>query len=268
MKNFLFICIAVCLLGFIGYKWIFVSNGNPPSLKGSFRIGVTAGPHAEIMQKVKEVAKKQGFDIEITEFNDFILPNQALDQKELDANCYQHEAFLKEQVATRGLALVSVASSVVMPMGAYSKTLKSIEDLQDQATIAIPNDPSNEARALKLLEQQGLLTLKKVDNPSVADVADNPKRFSILTLEAPQLPRTLEDVDLAVINTDWVLLSGLDFTSALFGEDKKSPYANVIVVRAQDRESKRVKDFVTYYQCDEIKSFIQQRFKGAVIPAW
>lgn len=267
MKKILFLCVASCLLVFFGYKWIFVSH-EPVSLPPSFRVGVTAGPHAEIMQKVKEIAQKDGVDIEIVEFNDFILPNQALAEGELDANCYQHEAFLNEQVSVRGLDLVSVAPSVVMSMAAYSKKLKSIKDLKDRATIAIPNDPTNEGRALRLLEKQGLLHLAQVDDPSVADISANPRKFSILTLEAPHLPRTLEDVDLAIINTDWALLADMDFKSTLFHEDETSTYVNVIVVRSQDRESKKVKDFVAYYHRDEVKSFIQKRFNGAVIPAW
>lgn len=269
MKKIVFFCFALCLGGFVGYKWfLFPKDSLPPKARVDFRVGVTAGPHTEIMQEVKRVAEKSGFNIEIIEFNDFILPNQALVQKELDANCYQHEPFLKEQVSVRGLNIVSVAPTVVMSLGAYTKKIKSIKDLKNKAKIAIPNDPTNEGRALKLLESQKLITLEKVENPSVSDILSNPKQLSILTLEAPHLPRTLEDVDFAIINTDWALLAGLDFKSVLFHEDSSSPYVNVIVVRSEDKDNKKVKDFITYYQCDEVQSFIQTRFKGAVIPAW
>jgi D-methionine transport system substrate-binding protein len=234
----------------------------------ALKVGVTAGPHAIIMEKIKEIAAQKGLAIEPVEFNDFILPNAALDQNDLQANSYQHEPFLAEQVKSRGYKIASIAKTVVMPLGAYAHQIKDIKELKDGAKVAIPNDPTNGSRALKLLEKQGLIKLKKADIPSLLDVQDNPKKLNFIELEAPQLPRSLEEVDLAIINTDWVLLAGLDPSKALFTESKDSPYANVIAVRAEDVNKDEIQNFVKIYQSDEIKSFIQEKFKGAVIAAW
>lgn len=231
------------------------------------KVGVTAGPHAIIMDKVKELAKAQGIDIQVIEFNDFILPNMALSDKEIDINSYQHQPFLEEQVKARGYNIKSAGKSVLMPLGIYSKPLKKISDLKNKSKIAIPSDPTNEGRALKLLEKEGLITLKAGDNPSVLDIQDNPKELSFLEIDAPQLPRTLDDVDAAVINTDWVLLAGLDPRSALSFEDKNSPYANIFVIR-KDETRPEIFQLISIYQSEPIKEFIKETFKGAVIPAW
>lgn len=234
----------------------------------ALKVGVTAGPHAMIMEKVKESAEKNGLSIDIIEFNDFILPNAALDQGELKANCYQHEPFLKEQIKARGYQISSIAKTVVMPLGAYSRKIKKIDDLKNGAKVAIPNDPTNGSRALKLLEQQGLLKLKPSELPSMTDIQENPKKLDIIELEAPQLPRSLEEVDLAIINTDWIILANLDPKTALFTESKDSPYANIIAVKKGHEQDDEIVKFVGIYQSDETKSYIEEKFKGAVLPAW
>lgn len=238
------------------------------AIAAPFKVGVTAGPHTQIMEKVKEVAAKEGLEVKIIEFNDFILPNQALNQKELDANCYQHKPFLNEQIKSRGLKLVDIGETVLMPLRAYSKKIKDINLLRNKAVIAIPNDPTNEGRALLLLKKAGLIELRDNENPSVADISSNPKQLKILEVEAPQLPRTLDDVDLCIINTDWVLLAGLDPALSLIQEDAKNPYVNIIVVRAEDKERADVKVFLKAYFSDAVKTYIRETFKGAVVPAW
>jgi len=261
MKKILYILIMAIAV-FVYYK-------HKPVAQGSFRIGVTAGPHAEIMEKVKDIAAKENFPITIVEFNDFILPNQALDQGELDANSYQHQAFLDEQVKSRNLKLISIAKTVVMPLGAYSKTLKTSDELAEGAVVAIPNDPTNEGRALHLLAQHHLIELKEgLTNPSVRDITNNPKRLKIMSVESPQLPRTLDDAMLCIINTDWVLLGGIDPQTALFKEDSHLPYTNIIVVRASDKDRAEVQKFLKIYRSEGVKDFIKEKFKGAVIPAW
>jgi D-methionine transport system substrate-binding protein len=238
-----------------------------PSSK-KLRVGVTAGPHAIIMEKVKTLAETKDLAIEIIEFNDFILPNEALSQGELDINSFQHQPYLDEQIKSRGYTLTAVAKTVVMPLGIYSVTFKRLEELPSNARILIPNDPTNEGRSLKLLEKFGLITLKPSPNPSVLDIKTNPKNCQMITLEAPHIPRALKDADAGLINTDWVLLAGLDPSLALAHEDKDSPYANILVVKKGQENEPRVQKLVQIYQSDEVKRFIEETFKGAVIPAW
>ncbi len=231
----------------------------------AFKLGVTAGPHAMIAAKVAEVAKKDGLDIDVIEFNDFVLPNIALNQGDLDANSYQHQPFLETQIKDRGFKLVSVGKTVLMPMGGYSDKIKDLAALKEGALVGIPNDPTNGGRALLLLEKQGLLTLKKKDLPSVLDIATNPKKLTIKEMDAPQLPRSLADLDLAIINTDWVVLAKMDPKAALFMEDKASPYANIIVVREATKDNDDVKKLVKAYQSDDIKKYVEKTFNGAIL---
>ncbi len=234
-----------------------------------FKVGVTAGPHEQIMQKVKEKAAKEGLDIEVKTFNDFILPNQALNNGELKANSYQHQPFLDEQTKMKGYQLIAVAKTVLMPMGLYSSTLKAVSDLKEGAQIAIPNDATNGGRALLLLQTQGLLKLKEgIVLPSLLDIVENPKKLKIIELEAPQLPRSLDDVAAAVVNMDWILVAGIDPKTALVSEEKDSPYANILVVQTAEKDSDDVKKLVSLYQSADIKNYIIQEFKGYVIPAW
>lgn len=234
----------------------------------SLKVGVTAGPHAIIMEKIKEEAEKQGLKIKIIEFNDFILPNAALDQKDLDLNSYQHKPFLENQVKTKGYKIESIATTVVMPLGVYSQKLTDLSQISEGSKIAVPNDPSNESRALKLLEKTGLIKINEAELPTVLDITENPKNLSILEIEAPQLPRVLSEVDLAVINTDWVLLAGLDPHKALITEGIDSPYVNVIAIRQGDESREDIKKFVEIYQSPETKQFILEKFKGAILPSW
>ncbi len=238
-----------------------------PLISAPLKVGVTAGPHAIIMEKVKELAKAQGLDIQLIEFNDFILPNTALNDKEIDINSYQHQPFLDEQVKTRGYKIKAAGKTVLMPLGIYSKKINNLCDLKEGAKIAIPSDPTNEGRALELLEKEGLIKLKPSTNPSPLDIIDNPKKLTFLEIEAPQLPRTLDDVDAAVINMDWVLLAGLNPKSALATESKNSPYANVFAIR-DDEDRPEIEKLIKIYQSEPVKKFILERFKGAVLPAW
>lgn len=233
----------------------------------SLKVGVTAGPHAMIMEKVKELAQAEGIDVQIIEFNDFILPNIALNDGELDLNSYQHQPYLDEQVKNRGYKIKSAGKTVLMPLGIYSNKIKTLTDLKEGAKIAIPNDPTNGGRALKLLEKEGLITLKPSENPSLLDIAENPKKLSILEIDAPQVPRILDDVDIGITNTDWILLANIDPQVALAIEDKNSPYANVFAIR-DDENRPEVEKLIKIYQSDPIKRFIQETFKGAIVSAW
>ena len=229
------------------------------------KVGVTAGPHAIIMQYLAEKHPDAG--IKVIEFDDFILPNTALDAGELDINSYQHQPFLDEQNQTRGYHLVSVGKTVLMPIGVYSMKHASMNRLPYGAKIVIPQDPSNGGRALLFFQKLGLLTLRSTQGlPTCRDIITNPKNMVFLEADAPALPRLLPDVDAAVINTDWVMLAKMDPNQALAKEDKNSPYANVLVVR-QGQEGK-AKKLLEYYHSEDTRKFIEQRFGGSILPVW
>lgn len=237
----------------------------------TIKVGVTPGEHAQIMEKVKEVAAKKGLDIEILEFSDYVVPNQALADGDINANSFQHQPYLDNQIADRGFDLVSIGKTITTPMGVYSKKVKSLGELADGATVAIPNDPTNGGRALLILAKQGLIKV----NPDAglkatpADVTENPKNIQFSELDAAQLPRSLDDVDAAVINTNYAMEAGLHpKTDAIAIEDAKSPYANVIVVKSADKDAPWAKTLVEAYHDESIKAFINDEFKGALIPSW
>lgn len=235
------------------------------------KVGVTPGEHAQIMEKVAEVAKTKGLNIEIVEFSDYVVPNQALADGDIQANSFQHQPYLDNQIADRKFDLVSIGTTITTPMGVYSKKVKSLDELKDGATVAIPNDPTNGGRALLVLASKGLIKFK--ENPgikvTVADIVENPKNIEFAEIDAAQLPRSLEDVDAAVINTNYAMEAGLHpKTDAIAIEGEKSPYANVIVVRASDKDAPWAKTLVESYHDESIRKFINEQFKGALIPSW
>lgn len=237
----------------------------------TIKVAVTPGPHAQILEAVKKEAAKKGLDISIVEFSDYVVPNAALAAGEIQANSFQHKPYLDNQVADRGYKLTPVALTVNFPIGVYSKKYKSIEDLPAGATIAIPNDPTNGGRVLLLLADKGLikLTPNVGVKASVVDVIDNPKKFKFVEIDAAQLPRSLPDVDAAGINTNYAKEAGLDpVKDPILREDPKGPYVNVIVVRTEDKDKPWVKTLVESYNSPEVKAFITETFKGAVLPAW
>ncbi|WP_010297832.1 MetQ/NlpA family ABC transporter substrate-binding protein [Candidatus Odyssella thessalonicensis] len=235
------------------------------SMANAFKLGVTAGPHAMIAEEVAKVAKKEGLDIDIIEFNDFVLPNIALNQGDLDANSFQHQPFLENQIKNRGFKLTAVNKTVLMPLGIYSKKLSNLKDIKEGAIVAIPNDPTNGARALLLLEKAGFIKLKTKDMPGIFDITENLKKLVIKELDAPQLPRALEDTDIAVINTDWVILAKLDPKTALMTEAVDSPYVNVLVIRTGDQDREDIRKLVQAYHSQEVKDFIDKKFAKAIL---
>jgi D-methionine transport system substrate-binding protein len=235
------------------------------------RIGVTAGPHAQAMEKVREIAARDGLTLRIVEFTDYVQPNAALAAGDLDANSYQHQPFLDAAVRDRRLPLVAVGKTMIFPMGLYSRRHKTAEAVPNGARVAIPNDPSNGGRALVLLAKNGLFSLKEGADHSatVADITANPRRIRVVELEAAQLPRALEEVDLAAINTNYAINAGLNpVRDSIAIEDKDSPYANVIVVREQDKGAPWVRRLLAAYQNDEVKKFVETTFQGSVVPAF
>jgi D-methionine transport system substrate-binding protein len=241
------------------------------ALAETIKIGVTPGEHAQIMEKVKEIAQPKGLDIDIIEFSDYVVPNQALNDGELDANSFQHKPYLDNQVADRKFDLVPVADTVNFPMGVYSKKVKSFDDLADGATIAIPNDPTNGGRGLLILADKGAIKLKDGTGlkVTIADIVENKKNFKFVELDAAQLPRSLDDVDAAAINTNYALEAGLDpAKDAILKEGEKAPYVNLIAVRAAYKDKPWVKTLIESYHSDAVKQFILDKYKGAAIPAW
>lgn len=237
----------------------------------TIKVGVTAGPHAQILEAVKPIAAKDGLDIQIIEFTDYVIPNQALAGGDLDANSFQHQPYLDNQVKDRGFDLVSVAKTVVYPIGIYSKKVKSLDELQSGAKVAIPNDPTNGGRVLLLLQAKGLIKLKDGGTlkASPIDIVENPKKLEIVELDAAQLPRSLDDVTVAAINTNFALEAGIDpVKDAIAREAADSPYANVIAVRKADKDKPWVAKLVKAYQSPEVKEFILTKFKNAVVPAF
>lgn len=237
----------------------------------TIKVGVTPGPHAQILEAAKPIAAKKGLDIQIVEFSDYVVPNTALESGELQANSFQHQPYLGNQVKDRGYKIVSVATTVNFPIGIYSKKFKSFDDLPVGATVAIPNDPTNGGRVLLLLKDKGYIKLRDGVGfkPSVADITDNPKKLKIVEIDAAQLPRSLPDVDAAGINTNYAKEAGLDpVKDPILREDPKGPYVNVIAVRTQDKDKPWVAILVESYRSPEVKTFIDQTFKGSVLPSW
>lgn len=237
------------------------------------KVAATAVPHAEILNFVKPQLKAQGVDLQVKEFSDYVQPNVAVEDKQLDANFFQHQPYLDSFNKDRKTSLVQVADGKVHvePFGAYSKKIKAVSALKDGATIAIPNDPSNGGRALLLLAKQGLIELKdpKSLTPTPLDVVKNPKKLKFRELEAPLLPRALDDVDLALINTNYAIEAKLNPThDALFIEGADSPYTNIVVARADRANDPVIRKLVQALHTAEVKKFIQEKYKGAVVPAF
>lgn len=233
-------------------------------------VGTIAGPETDLVEVAKDVALKQyGLDIKIVEFNDYNLPNEALDDGSLDANIYQHLPYLKAAMKAHGYNLEVIGKTFVYPAGIYSNKIKSLNKLPDKAIIAIPNDPSNEARALILLQKAGLITLKNSNTASVADIANNPKHLNFKELDAAQLPRVLADVDAAVINTTFAIPAGLSPSrDAIYIEGKDSPYANLIVIRRDSPKKPQLEQFVKAMNSPEVQAKAKELFGDGAIPAW
>jgi D-methionine transport system substrate-binding protein len=237
----------------------------------TIKVGVTAGPHAQILEAVKPIAAKKGLDIQIVEFSDYVVPNAALDAGDLQANSFQNQPYLDNQKADRGYKIESVGLTVNFPIGIYSKKYQSWDAIPQGATLSIPNDPTNGGRVLLLLQDKGVLKLKAGVGfkPTVADIVENPRKFKIVEVDAAQTARTLDDVDAAAINTNYATQASLDpVKDALVREDPKGPYANLIAVRVADKDKPWVKLLVESYQTPEIRDFVLTKFKGAVLPAW
>ncbi|NOL50066.1 MetQ/NlpA family ABC transporter substrate-binding protein [Pelistega europaea] len=247
----------------------FLATGAQAATKLS--VAATPVPHAEILEHIKPTLAKEGIDLDVKVFTDYVQPNQQVFDKAIDTNFFQHKPYLDTFNKEQGTNLVSVGLVHVEPFGAYSKKLKKGDAIPDGAIVAIPNDPSNGGRALLLIEKQGLIKLKDPSNllATAADVVENPKNLKFKELEAATLPRVLDDVTIALINANYALEAGLKPTEdALFIEDAESPYANLVATRPDKAESPEIKALIKALQTPDVKKFIEEKYKGAVVPAF
>ena len=270
MKKLLTLVLTLTTLALVGCGGG-ADNSSAKSEK-VLKVGASPVPHAEILEVVKPELEKEGIKLEIVEFNDYVQPNLATNDKEIDANFFQHEPYLKNFVTEHPeLKLANVLGVHIEPMGIYSHKIKNINEVKDGAQVSIPSDPTNGGRALLLLERAGLLKLKDGVGAAatVQDVTDNPKKLVFKEIEAPQLPRTLDDVDISVINTNWAMQADLVPTrDALFMEDKTSPYVNILVVRQGDENRPEIQALMKALHSEAVKNFINEKYKGAIIPAF
>lgn len=247
------------------------SDGSAPAPERvTLKVGVTAGPHEQIINEVKPLLSEENIDLDIHVFTDYKIPNQALQSGDLDVNIFQHVPYLETENAERGFNLVSIANAVTFPMGVYSDKVTDLADLPTGATVAIPNDPTNGGRALLVLQQAGLITLNDPAEllATPRDVADNPRELKFHELDAALLPRAVADVDAAVINTNYAISAGLDPNTDAIYVEQDSPYVNVIVVRAGDENRPEILKLVEVYQSEPIREFIDEEFQGAILPGW
>ena len=246
--------------------------GDAPAAE-TIKVGVMAGPEQAVAEVASQVAKdKYNLNVELVEFNDYALPNTAVSKGELDANAMQHKPYLDKDSQEKGLDnLAIVGNTFVYPLAGYSTKIKKLSELKDGAIIAVPNDPSNLARALILLEKQGLIKLKDRNNlfSTTIDIIENPKNLVIKEVDASVAARAMDDVDIAVVNNNYAGQVGLTASeNGVFVEDKESPYVNIIVARTDNKDSAAIQNFVKAYQTDEVEAEAKKQFKDGVVKGW
>ena len=247
------------------------TSGDDAAETVTLTVAASPTPHAVILEQCVPILAEQGIELVVNEYSDYVVPNTAVEDGDEDANFFQHLPYLEEFNETRGTHLVSVAGVHIEPMGVYAGKTASLEELADGAVIAIPNDATNEGRALVLLESQGLITLDDSSNLTATpnNIVDNPKNLEFQELEAATIPSVLADVDLAVINSNYALGAGLNpTTDALAIESSDSPYVNVLVVKEGNEDNEAIQALVEALHSDTIRDFINEEFDGAVVPAF
>lgn len=264
----------ILLLSLVTLVTLLIAGCSATQDRQVLRVGASPTPHAEILAATKDILKEKGYELEIKEYTDYVLPNTATENGEIDANFFQHKPYLENFNDENGTHLISAAAIHYEPIGIYAGKSNSLSDLPDNAVISVPNDSTNEARALQLLQAQGLITLKEEAglHATVLDIIENPKNVRIQEIEAAQLARTLSDVDIAVINGNYAILAGLNVSDALAIEDKDSEaaqtFANILVVKQGNENAPEIKALVEALTSDTIKQFIQEKYNGAVIPVF
>ncbi len=247
------------------------SSTKPAETKKEIKIGATAGPHAEVAEAVAKEAQKQGLNVKVVEFTDYITPDKALASGDIDLNSYQHKPFLDNFNKQNNSDLVPIGKTILMRMGVYSDKVKDVKDIKDGGIVAIPNDPTNGGRGLVLLEKAGLIKLKDGIGfkATIADIAENPKNLQFKELEAAQLPRSLADVDAAAITMNYVMSAGLDVQKqGIFLESKDEPLAvMVLAARNKDKDDPTYKKIADIFRSEAVKQFIADKYKGTIVSA-
>ncbi len=267
MKRRSLISLCVCAIAAGG---LLTACSDNSTQNGVLKVGASPVPHADILKAAQPMLAKEGVKLEVIEFTDYVQPNMALADKELDANFFQHKPYLDNFAKERKLQLSSLVAVHIEPMGVYSKKVKDIKDVANAAKVAIPNDPTNGGRALRILADAGFFTLKDGVgvNGTPADIVANPKQIQIVEMEAAVLPRALDDVDFAVINSNYALGVNLNpMKDSLYMESKDSPYANVVAIRTGDNRED-LKKLAKALTSPEMKKFIEDKYQGAVVPAF
>ncbi len=238
----------------------------------TIKVGACVTPHAEILNSVKDKLAEEGWDLEVVEYNDYVLPNTALEDGELDANYFQHKPYLDDFNEENGTHIVGVANVHFEPMAIYAGKTSSLDDVADGASVAVPNDTTNEARALLLLEAQGLISLNEDAGvqATVLDITDNPHNLEIKELEAAQVAKSIQDVDFAVINGNYAIEAGLTDPLAVEASDSLAAetYANLIAVKEGNEDSEKTKALVNAVLSDDVRDYINENYEGAVVPVF
>jgi len=245
--------------------------GAPAQAEPALKVATNPGPVGEITETIAKLAKAQGLNADVIEFSDWVRPNAAVDSGEADINFFEHVPFLKAAIKAQGYHLTPVAPVIVMPVGLFSHKVKAPQDVVDGATIAIANDPVNGARGLRLYQKAGLLKLKPGvgDDATVVDIVDNPKHLKIVELEAAQLVRALDDVAIAQVSFTYLLATGGDPKSALLTDgENDTHYAIQFVVHAGKEADPRIQKWIEVARSPEVKSFIEKKYAGVIVPAW
>lgn len=268
MKKRIFMLFVVLIFS-IGVLAACTKSNNSSSK--TLKIGASISPHTEILEHIKPALKEKGVDLEIISFDSDDELNPALDEKQIDANYFQHIPYLESVSKEKGYDFKSAGKIHIEPIGLYSNSITSLDDLKDGDKIGIPNNSSNEYRALKLLEDNGIIKLKSgLDDYSAtpSDIIDNPKNLKIIEIDAAVLPRSLDSLTTAVINTNYVISAGIDTNSAIVIESSDSPYANIVAVRSGDEEREDIKILIDELKSEDVKEFIKDKYGKAVIPAF
>ena len=235
----------------------------------TIKVGASPTPHAEILEVAKPLLEKQGYSLEVVEFDDYVLPNTSLAEGDLDANYFQHIPYLEQMNSEKDLKLTYTAKVHIEPMGIYSEKHDSLDDLAEGAKIAVPNDATNEARALQLLAKNGIIEVADKELITAKDITKNPKNVEIVEVDAASVPSSLADVDFAVINTNYALNVDLNPTKdALAIESSDSPYVNILACREDNKDSEKVKALTEALNSNEVKSFIEEKYDGSIVPTF
>ncbi|MBS4534829.1 MetQ/NlpA family ABC transporter substrate-binding protein [Clostridium sp. D2Q-14] len=264
MKKILFTSLLIALI-------ILSACGNDTTDQNTLKVGASPLPHGEILEQIKEDLSEEGINLEIVEFTDYVKPNLSLSEGELDANFFQHSPYLEDFNKNNDTDLISLGSIHLEPLGVYSNNIENIDDIEEGNSIAIPSDPTNGGRALLLLENNGLIKLDENAGllATEEDIIENPKNLEFKPLEAAQIPRSLNDVDLAVINGNYALEANLTPTEdAIILEKEDSPYGNILAIRNGDEDRKDLKLLIEALQSEKVKNFIENNYEGGIIPTF